>query len=368
MRIGILGGGQLARMLALAGHPLGMEFAFLCPDPVPCAAALGRHLHAEFTDKRALAELAAWADVVTFEFENVPAATVAALCQQTRVHPPAVALSTAQDRLSEKALFDELDIPVPPFMPVAGPDELAGAAKALGLPAILKSRRLGYDGKGQAVIRTRGDLAGAWERAGARPAILEKLVAFDREVSVIGARGQEGETRFYPLAENTHEAGILRLSVCRRADPMQGLAEDYAARLMKRLNYVGVLAVEFFQTGETLWANEFAPRVHNTGHYSIEGTETSQFENHLRAVAGLPLGATGARGKSAMVNFIGTVPPKAEVLAVPGAHLHDYAKAGRSGRKVGHATVTAMDEQDLADGILRLTSLAKAVSLHAEAL
>ncbi len=358
MTIGVLGGGQLARMLALAGYPLGLDFVFLSPDPQACAAHLGEHICAPYDDERALAELAARADVVTFEFENVPAEVVRRLADRIPIRPSWEALTVAQDRLPEKRLFQELDIPIPPFAPVQKLAELEAALTAIGLPAVLKTRRQGYDGKGQAVLRERHDAAPGWERTGGVPAVVEGFVPFDREVSIIAARGGNGETVFYPLSENRHCDGILRLSICRPADPMQRLAEDYARRLLERLDYVGVLAIEFFQVGERLLANEFAPRVHNSGHWTIEGAETSQFENHLRAVLGWPLGSAAAKGISAMVNFIGAMPEPGQVLNLPGVHLHAYGKGPRARRKVGHATVHRAGPGALDQVASRLLALA----------
>jgi 5-(carboxyamino)imidazole ribonucleotide synthase len=358
MIIGVLGGGQLARMLALAGYPLGQQFMFLSPDPSPCAAPLGEHLCAAYDDIGALQELAARVDVVTFEFENVPCQAARLLAQRVVVRPSVEALTLAQDRLLEKQLFQGLHIPAPPFVPVWCLADLERAVSRLGLPAVLKTRCQGYDGKGQAVLRRLEDIGRAWEECGEQPAILEPLVAFDREISIIGVRGHDGETLFYPLSENLHQAGVLRLSTVHPSDPLQARAEIYARRLLDRLNYVGVLALEFFQVGDRLLANEFAPRVHNSGHWTIEGAETSQFENHLRAVAGLPLGSVATKGLAGMVNFIGAIPPPAEVLKHPGVHLHAYGKSHRPGRKVGHATVLMHNRVALEHVSARLLALA----------
>ena len=357
MIVGIVGGGQLARMLALAGYPLGLEFVFLDPTPDACAAPLGQHLRGGYDDQTLLARLAERADVVTYEFENVPVESVEFLAGLATVHPNAKALAAARDRSAEKALFRELGIPTPPFTAVDTRADLDRAAAKIGLPAVLKTRTLGYDGKGQAVLRNAGDLDAAWARLGGARLILEGFVPFDREVSVIAVRGRNGETLFYPLAENTHQDGVLRLSASRPGDPMQALAEGYARRLLDALEYVGVLALELFQAGETLLASEMAPRVHNSGHWTIEGAETSQFENHLRAILGLPLGATAPVGYAAMVNFIGAMPDAGRVLALPGAHWHAYGKQARSGRKLGHATLRADSRQDLQAGLDHLLAL-----------
>mgnify|MGYP001813225562 FL=1 len=341
MKIGILGGGQLAQMLAQAGRPLGMEFMFLCPNEQACAAPLGRHLCLPFDDPAALEQLSRWADVVTFEFENVPASVIEALAGHTRVHPPAAALATAQDRLREKQAFGELGIPTPAYAAVDSADGLRQAAQRLGLPAVLKTRTEGYDGKGQAVLRDAAELMPAWERLGGVPMILESLVRFRRELSIIAVRDAAGEVRFYPLNENHHREGILRLSMSRDRDPWQARAEDSVGRLLRHLDYVGTLALELFQTDDGLLANEIAPRVHNTGHWTIEGTPSSQFENHLRAIAGLPLGDTTLSRAAAMVNLIGRLPSLDAIAEVPGAVSHIYGKAERPGRKLGHVTLTA---------------------------
>jgi 5-(carboxyamino)imidazole ribonucleotide synthase len=360
MNVGIIGAGQLARMLALAGYPLGLKFAFLDPAPDACAASLGEHLCGNYDDPELLAKLAAGADVLTYEFENVPDKSVVSLSGFATVHPNAGALATARDRAAEKALFSDLGIPVPPHALVDTRADLDRAVAAIGLPAVLKTRTLGYDGKGQAVLRNASEVEAAWAQLGGAHLILEGFVSFDREVSVIAVRGRNKETRFYPLAENTHRDGVLRLSVSVAGDAMQKTAEQYAARLLDRLDYVGVIALELFQRGDTLLANEMAPRVHNSGHWTIEGAQTSQFENHLRAILGLPLGATDALGCAAMVNFIGSMPDSAAVLAIPGAHLHDYGKQARAGRKLGHATLRADNRRELRCGLDQLISLARA--------
>ncbi len=357
VKVGVLGGGQLARMLALAGYPLGLEeFVFLCPEADACAAPLGEHIRADFDDESALQRMADKVDVVTYEFENVPAEAVEYLGRRLPVYPPPQALAVSRDRLREKELFNELGIDTASFVAV---DSLAGLQQAvveIGLPAILKTRTLGYDGKGQQRLydSDTASLEAAWEKVGCAPAILEGLIPFEREISIIAARNTAGEMMFYPLSENRHEAGILRLSIGLADDPMQEFAEDYARRLLEYLDYAGVLAIEFFQLGGRLLVNEMAPRVHNSGHWTIEGAVTSQFENHLRAVLGLPLGSAALVGRPAMVNIIGEQPDVKAVLGVPGAHLHLYGKGVRPGRKLGHVTVCA--GEDLHD-ILAIPSM-----------
>ncbi|TCV89584.1 5-(carboxyamino)imidazole ribonucleotide synthase [Sulfurirhabdus autotrophica] len=359
MIVGIVGGGQLARMLALAGYPLDFEFLILDPVPDASAAPLGAHLCGNYNDRALLADLAKRADVVTYEFENVPQESIKYLAEHTAVHPSHHTLAIARDRMREKTMFRELGIPTAPFAEVNSRSDLENAVAEIGLPAVLKTRTLGYDGKGQTVLRSPADLDTAWKQLGSMPLILEGYIPFDREISVIAVRGLHGETKFYPISENTHRDGVLLLSTSRPDDPMQQQAQNYAKRLLDSLNYVGVLALELFQVGETLLANEMAPRVHNSGHWTIEGAETSQFENHLRAILGLPLGATTPVGYVAMVNFIGTIPKPEQVLALPGAHLHDYGKEARPGRKLGHATLRAQNEKMLAEGINQLLTLAQ---------
>jgi 5-(carboxyamino)imidazole ribonucleotide synthase len=361
MKVGILGAGQLARMIALAGYPLGLEFIFLDPSADACANKLGVHLSGNYNDPRLLAQLAEQADVVTYEFENVPADVAEYLAAHTQVHPSPKALSVAQDRLIEKNFFQSIGIPTPDFAPVESLAELEQAMAAIGWPAILKSRTQGYDGKGQSVLKSSEDLAAAWALLEGVPAIVEAFVPFDREISIIAVRNTTADIVFYPLSENLHRGGILRVSESRDADGLQAKAEVYVSRLMEALDYVGVLALELFEIDGKLIANEFAPRVHNSGHWTIEGAETSQFENHLRAILGLPLGATTAIGKSAMVNFIGGLPASEEILAIEHAHLHLYDKTPRKGRKVAHATVCAENLMKLSVRLEKLVKLADQV-------
>ena len=357
MKIGIIGGGQLGRMLALAGTPLGQQFAFLDPAADACAAALGEHLCAEYDDREQLRRLAESADVVTFEFESVPAETVAFLAQYVPVYPDAESLRIARDRWFEKSMFRDLGIPTPEFANVLSQQDLDEAVRQIGLPAVMKTRTLGYDGKGQKVLRKPQDVVGAFAELGSVPCILEGFVPFTGEVSLIAVRSRTGDTRFYPLVHNTHEDGILRLSVASSDHPLQTQAENYAERVLDKLDYVGVLAFEFFEVDGGLKANEIAPRVHNSGHWTIEGAECSQFENHLRAITGLPLGATGKIGESAMVNFIGEVPAMARLTAIADCHPHHYGKAFKPGRKVGHATLRSADPARLRAGIAAVQAL-----------
>jgi 5-(carboxyamino)imidazole ribonucleotide synthase len=342
MRIGIIGAGQLGRMLALSGIPLGLEFRMYDRSADVPGAAVAPVATGEFDDLAALGKFARGVDVVTFDWENVPVASVRALAGIAPASPPPRALEVAQDRLAEKRLFARLGIPVAPHAAVDSPASLRRAVRRIGLPGILKTRRLGYDGKGQVRVTRADELPAALAALGGRDLIYEGLVRFSREVSLVAVRGRDGAIAFYPLAENVHEGGILSVSRAPYRSPrLQRLAERHLRSILGRLDYVGVLCVEFFVSGNQLIANEMAPRVHNSGHWTIEGAETSQFENHVRALAGLPLGSTRARGMAGMVNFIGRMPEASAVLALEGTHFHDYGKSPRPGRKLGHATALA---------------------------
>ena len=360
MRIGIIGGGQLARMLALAGYPLGLRFLILEPEAEACAGQVAELLQGTYEDQEKLAQLADRVDVVTFDFENVPAAAARFLAQRIAVFPPPMALELAQDRLSEKTLCRELGIPVPPFAAVHSLADLQAAVRQVGLPAVLKTRHLGYDGKGQQRLRETADIEPAWQALGKVPLILEGFIPFQQEVSMLALRDRRGATAFYPLVENRHQDGILRLSRAPCQDTeLEQQARTYTGRVLERLDYVGLLAIEFFVLDRGLLANEMAPRVHNSGHWTIEGAETSQFENHLRAILNLPPGSTTARGYSAMLNFIGELPDRNAFLAIPGVHFHDYGKVARAGRKLGHATLRLDDLDDLQAGLAKLLALVR---------
>ena len=358
MRIGILGGGQLGRMLALAGYPLGVRFRHLGTAQDTSAREVAEHINAAYEDRDALVRFAEGLDVVTYESENVPLDAAEFLSKHVPIMPSLAALRASQDRLNEKLTFAELGVPTAPYAPVGSFRELEEAAPRIGYPAILKTRRMGYDGKGQFVLRRPDELPLAWERLHSDALILEGLVPFDRELSIIAVRGRAGETFFYPLVENVHADGILRISYAPAldAEELQSVAEDYATRVLDALDYVGVLAIELFQAGAQLIANEMAPRVHNSGHWTIEGAHTSQFENHVRAILGYPLGDTTAVGVSAMVNVIGRIPAAPQVLRHRDAHLHLYGKSARPGRKLGHVTLHGEDSTSVrrrADELLR---------------
>ena len=368
MTIGILGGGQLGYMLALAGYPLGLHFRFFDPSPEAPVGRIASRVTADFSDESALEKFANGLELVTYELENVPAAAVRFLAERVPVYPPPAALEAAQDRLREKRLFEDLGVPTTEFAPVANRESLDAAVKKIGLPAILKTCSMGYDGKGQWLLRTAEDVVRAKNELPVATSnhahsgdqstvqseasfILERFVKFQRELSVLAVRARTGETAIYPLVENHHRGGILRLSLApapRLDSAIQHAAEEAANSVFDELQYVGVLAIEFFEQDGRLLANEMAPRVHNSGHWTIEGALTSQFENHLRAVVGLPLGSTHGIGSSAMLNLIGELPDSAEVLSIRDAHLHLYGKSPRAGRKLGHVTLRASSAEQLA--------------------
>jgi 5-(carboxyamino)imidazole ribonucleotide synthase len=342
MTVGVVGGGQLGRMLALAGYPLGLDFLFLDPAAAAPAGQVAPLLNGAFTDRERLAELARRSAVLTFDWENISVDALRELPRGTRISPPIPALATAQDRVSEKRLFEQLRIPTTRWHAVGSRAQLWRALRAIGLPGVLKTRRMGYDGKGQAVVRSAAEAEAAWNTLGETPLLYEELVPFDSEVSIIGARSGRGEIAIYPLNGNVHSAGILRLTRAPYGPARwHRLACGYLQRVLERFRYTGILTIEFFVRSGKLLANEMAPRVHNSGHWTIEGAVTSQFENHLRAILDLPLGSTRPLGYSAMINLIGNMPARADLLSRDGLHLHDYGKEPRPGRKLGHCTLVA---------------------------
>jgi 5-(carboxyamino)imidazole ribonucleotide synthase len=372
--IGILGGGQLGYMLALAGYPLGLRFRFLDPSPEAPVGRIAQRVTADFDDEAALEKFASGLELVTYEFENVPVAATRFLSERVPVFPPPAALEVAQDRLKEKALFRKLGIAITEFAPVHNLKSLDAAVTSIGLPAVLKTSRFGYDGKGQWTLRTAADVEklkteipdalikaqsmnGTQGSHDSAPFILERFIPFTRELSILGVRARNGDIAFYPLVQNRHHGGILRLSIAPAPSLAAGLqreAEDIARRILTELDYAGVLAIEFFEYQGRLVANEMAPRVHNSGHWTIEGAVTSQFENHLRAVLDLPLGSTKVHGSAAMLNLIGETPESSEVLAIPGAHLHLYGKSPRPGRKLGHITLWSSSFEQLSASLRAL--------------
>jgi 5-(carboxyamino)imidazole ribonucleotide synthase len=351
-------------MLALAGYPLGIDCTLLDTSADAPGAQVAASVLGELGDPAALARLADRVDVVTLEIENVEVAALESLRGRIEVFPPPSAVAAAQDRLAEKTLFRSLGIPTAEFVTIDSESDADAAAK-LGWPVILKTRRMGYDGRGQRVVDSPAGLAIAWKELGGVPSIAEAFVAFDRELSLIAVQGavqgSSNERVFYPLSENVHRNGILATTVAPYADArLQEQAERWLTAIMTTLAYRGVLTVEFFHTKNGLVANEMAPRVHNSGHWTIEGAVTSQFENHLRAVLGWPLGDASARGHAAMLNLLGRLPPRDTILRAAGAHLHDYGKSPRPGRKVGHCTLVDAERarllerlEPLQDAVLR---------------
>ncbi len=342
MRIGIIGAGQLGQMLGIAARELGVSCTFLDPSDNPPAASTGPVIKKAFDDIDAIAALAADCDVITYEFENVAVDALRQISINTSVYPPIEALRQAQDRLVEKRLFESLAIPLPKYHAVSSAADIEDAVATIGLPLVLKTRRMGYDGKGQFLLERRDQIEQAWQELGNASLIAEQWIAFDYEVSAIGVRNVDGEIAVYPLSHNEHSAGILRQSRSPVDEPLLiEKASRYMHDLLEHLDYVGVLALELFVVGEDLLANEFAPRVHNSGHWTIEGSATSQFTNHLRAVLNLSPGSTSSCGHAGMLNLISEIPDAARQIAHPNCYLHDYGKAPRPGRKLGHITVVA---------------------------
>lgn len=347
MKLAIVGGGQLGRMMAQAALPLGIKTLLLDPMADACGGDCGELLVAAYDDATSLAQIAQSCDAVTFEFENVPPAVVSTLAKNIPAYPPAEALETARDRWNEKSLFQSLDIETATLALVDDQASLVQGVTKVGYPCVLKTRTLGYDGKGQKVLRSHADLDGTFAELGSVPMLLEGFVDFDYEVSCISVRGRNGECVFYPLVENEHRQGILHKSRPLLNHPLQSQAENAARAVMDAIGYVGVMAFEFFVQEDHLVANEIAPRVHNSGHWTIEGSACSQFENHVRAVMGLPLGSTETSRHIAMLNVVGKRPDRNKLLAIPGLHLNDYGKAERKGRKIAHINISAVSEADL---------------------
>lgn len=358
MHVGIVGAGQLGRMLALSGYPIGVRCLFLDRSADTPGAQVAPSLIGDLEDAALLAELASRSDVVTFDWENISGGALKPLEKITQVRPPRAALEVSQDRLAEKALFTRLKIPVAAHCAIDSREELIRAVQKIGLPGVLKTRRLGYDGKGQFVLRAARDVEQAWAAMGAAGLIYEEFQNFSREVSLVAVRCASGQAAFYPLSCNTHAGGILRYSIAPFINArLEKSARLYMKRLMSALDYIGVLTLEFFVVRGSLIANEMAPRVHNSGHWTIEGCVTSQFENHLRAVCDMPLGSTRALGHTAMINFLGQMPDRERLLAIDGLAYHDYGKTARPGRKLGHCTILKRLPKD------RNTALSNALKL-----
>jgi len=348
-RIGILGAGQLALMLAEAARNLDVDI--LCAGrPGDCASQVAEVLSVDLEAPAAVRDFASRVDAVTIESENIEAAVLSGL----NLYPNAQAIAIAQDRLLEKDFLRKQGIATAPYAAVDSLRDLHNALENIGAPSILKTRRLGYDGRGQVRLTHVDEASAAWAHTGGAPCILEGMVHFDREVSLIAARNRRGDIAFYPLTENIHRDGILRTSVAPFDNPaLQSKAEAYLRTLLEALDYIGVLAVEFFVHGDNLIANEMAPRVHNSGHWTIEGSDTSQFENCLRAILDLDLGSTLSR-PTVMLNCIGTMPPESETAAFPMLFRHDYSKVPRPGRKVGHLTFPLSETEAIAQWQQRL--------------
>lgn len=347
MRIGVLGAGQLGRMLALAGYPLANTFVFYDMSGSP-SAGIGEVVVDQSGSKPD--EFLAKVDVVTYEFEHLPVSIAETMARSKPVHPAPLALQVCQNREAEKTLFGRLGIPTPQWQMADSAEALRKAAEELGCPVVAKSNTEGYDGKGQAVLRSPDEAEQAWQTIGHDRLMVEKFVDFSREISLIAVRGTDGDVAFYPMAENVHHEGILRYSIApapRLDRELEEEADGYIRALLNELEYVGVLALELFETDNGLVANEMAPRVHNSGHWTMEGAMTSQFENHIRAITGQPLGNTAARGFSCMVNIIGEHGDIKRILELPYAHVHLYDKEERPGRKLGHVNVLADSYQEL---------------------
>ena len=345
MIIGIIGAGQLGMMLGESARELGCDCIFLDPNKNSPAKKIGEVLNYEFNDLKAIKKLSSQCDVITYEFENVPVKSINFI-DPRKVYPPSDALEITQDRLKEKQLFDSLEIPVAKYFRVDSFSDLLDATDFLGYQFLIKTRSFGYDGKGQFLIKDESDIQKAWDQLGNQPLIAEKKIKFDREISIIGARSLSGEIALYPLTKNNHVNGILRTS--RSTDEnaiVTKQAHDYLSSLLKKLNYVGVLALELFVKDDKVIANEYAPRVHNSGHWTIEGTNASQFENHLRAIMDMNLGDTSVNGFAGMENLIGCIPAEIRVLSGE-FFFHDYGKEERQGRKLGHVSIVTPKEED----------------------
>ena len=354
-KIGILGGGQLARMLALSGYPMGFEFVFFDPTEDACAGQVGELICAEYHNEVALEEFCQKVDVVTLDFENVPVETLRFVEKKKPVFPSPEVLEIAQDRLLEKQFCHSYGIPTTDFETINSVSELKFASKKFDYDAILKTRRMGYDGKGQYRINQATDINQIPDSLFLQDLILEKRVAFNREVSVIVARNGLGDIKSWPLCENKHKDGILTTTIVpAKHSSLDEITIDYAKQLAVALNYIGVLVIEFFQTEDAVYVNEMAPRVHNSGHWSIEGAHTSQFENHLRAGLNLPLGSTCMDGMAAMLNWIGAFPESILSITEEQLFWHVYGKEPRAGRKIGHTTLLATTPQELHDKIVNL--------------
>lgn len=355
--VAILGGGQLARMLAIAGHPLGVQCRILDPVANCPAAPMTEAIHATWDDRNALSRLAAGATVATFEREHLPMSTVLELARLVPLRPGAQTLASLQHRGDQRRFLAKLGLEQPGLAFPTDAAQYQDALTTLGLPVVVKSARDGYDGHGQRVVRNADEAALAWAALSSADVVVERFVPFDEELALLAVRGSDGAFAAWPLVRTHQVGGVLAMAApLLQAGDMQAKAEAITRRIAEALDYIGVLCVEFFRVDERLLINEVAPRVHNSGHWTIEGAECSQFENHLRAILGLPLGSTALRGASAVVNLLGTLPDRASALNIPGVHWHDYGKRPRTGRKIGHLTVTAPSADELDDRLERLRS------------
>lgn len=358
-RIGVLGAGQLGRMMAIAGYPLGQKFGFYGTSDDEPSALLG-HMYKQSDGEDSLAQLVEFSDVITYESENTCIEQVREIAKTTPVYPAEKSLFMAQHRGREKGLFDQLSIPCAPYQVVDSLESLKIAVEEIGLPAVLKTTTEGYDGKGQFVLKEMSQIDQAWSEIGGRELVLEGFIDFQRELSIVAVRNNNNEHVYYPLVQNVHHEGILRYTIAPAREisaEVQMQAEKFMQDLLDELDHVGVLTLELFETVNGLVANEMAPRVHNSGHWTIEGAYTSQFENHVRAISGLPLGDTSPRQPlAAMINIIGETGPVEKVLAMPNAFLHLYDKQERVGRKLGHINVLAVDEDSLYKYIQELSA------------
>ena len=374
--VAVLGGGQLGRMLGFAGNRINVTCKFLDPSPVASAIAAGELLVGELNDFAAVARLAKEATVLTYEWEGVDPGAIVAQGNTPPVRPSVRALKIARDRGQEKQLLRDLDIPLANFAVIENEGDIEAALNHVGFPAVLKTQFGGYDGKGQARVNSLDELSVAVKGFAGAPLTLEELVLFTRELSLIAVRSLTGETVYYPLVENLHADGILRITRAPALDLMgslegmqdqQKIAEGYARSILDELDYVGVLTLELFEGNDQLLVNEIAPRVHNSGHWTIEGAQCSQFENHLRAILGDPLGSPEAIGASAMVNCLGVMPDPEALNSLPDTYLHDYGKDLRPNRKVGHVTITATDNRVVEEQLLELRKIAPEIFLGLDA-
>jgi len=357
MKIGVLGSGQLGRMLALSAYPLGHQMRFLALSEDEPSSLLGKTF-VHNNNPEILNNFADSSDIVTYESENTDVTIVNKISQNTKVYPSHKSLYISQHRGREKALLDKLKIPCAPYQMVNSLDDLKSAIKSIGVPSILKTATDGYDGKGQFLIKSEIQLYEAWEKMSGVESILEGFINFKRELSLIAVRGIDGSLAYYPLVENSHYEGILRLTIAPAqniSEPLQKKAEGYMSSLLNEIKHVGVLTIELFESDSGLLVNEIAPRVHNSGHWTIEGAKTSQFENHIRAITESPLGqTTSTKNFSAMINIIGVHGPIQKALKAKNAHLHLYDKEERTGRKLGHITITSNSIDDLNQSIENL--------------